>query len=79
VPNGIGKKYKKKKQAFPQIYCGDCGELLDRRSTSYLTWVREKANMPNLPAFCDDCRQKLKNKIKGYWHGLIGYRINKSA
>ncbi|WP_041279581.1 hypothetical protein [Desulfobacula toluolica] len=75
----MSKKYKKKKQVFSQIYCDDCGELLNRRSTSDLIWVREKTNMPNLPAFCDDCRHKLKNRLKGYWHGLIGHRTNKTA
>ena len=63
---------KKKRQPSPQIYCDDCGELLDRTSTYYLITVRQQTNMPNLPAFCSNCRLRIKNRLKGYWHGLKG-------
>jgi hypothetical protein len=63
---------KKKRQSSPRIHCEDCGELLDRTSTFYLVTVREQTNMPNLPAFCSNCRLRIKNKLKGYWHGLKG-------
>jgi hypothetical protein len=63
-------KKRNKRQPAPQIYCDDCGELLDRTSAYYLELVREQTNMPNLPAFCCNCRLKIKNRLKGYWHGL---------
>ena len=65
-------KKKKEKQPSPQIYCEDCGELLDRTSTYYLVAVREQTNMPNIPAFCRNCRLKIKNRLKGYWYALRG-------
>ena len=65
-------KKKNKRQHSPQIYCDDCGELLDSASTYYLVALREQINMPNLPAFCSNCRMKIKNKLKGYWHELKG-------
>jgi len=68
----MSKKSKKrnKRQPSPQVYCDDCGELLDRASAYYIESLREQTNMPNLPAFCCNCRLKIKNKLKGYWYGL---------
>jgi hypothetical protein len=66
-------KKRKKQQPSPQIYCEDCGELLDRTSTYYLVAVREQTNMPNIPAFCRKCR------LKGYWYALTGSEERKGV
>ena len=64
------KKPKKIKKKAKELYCMDCGVLIDPELASFIEASKKTLNMPNMLVFCNDCQFTFKNRLRRIWSGI---------